>query len=347
MKKWAIRSVLFAVLLIAAIYASPFIIYSLSHESVDNAYVTGTIVPVSAEIRGRIVKVLVKDNQYVKAGAPLLEIFPDDVAAVHEGRKETIRRLISEQRELQAAVEEKKKSIEQAKANLQAVTAEENLTTKEVERYQSLFREDLVSQSQFDRVMSSQKVARARRESASAALAGAETGIQTLSARLATQKVRIREAEILTQMSGLDLKRTVVMAPVSGRIAQKNVDPGKYVQAGQALLAIVKDGCWIVANFKETQIKKMAIGQSVDIKVDAYPGITFKGHIDSLQAGTGSVFSLLPPENATGNFVKVVQRVPVKIAVDSAYDEDHPLLPGLSVTPYVDTKRKTGPKLLQ
>ena len=137
----------------------------------------------------------------------------------------------------------------------------------------------------------------------------------------------------------------MIFAPVSGSIAQKNVDPGKYVQPGQPLLSIVRPDTWVVANFKETQIGKMSVGQPVEITVDAYGGKAFKGHIDSLQPGTGAVFSLLPPENATGNFVKVVQRVPVKIVMDSPFDPAHPLWPGLSVIATVDISTRSGPKL--
>jgi len=345
MKKWAFRGILAAVLLIGGIYLTPVVIYRLSHESVDNAYVTGTIVPIAAEIRGRVVKVHIRDNQYVTAGTPLLDIFPDDYTATVRVRNEAIIRLASEEQELQAAIEERKKSLGQALANLNAASAEENLAAKEVERYKNLYKEELISQSQYDRIESVYQVAHARKEAATATLAGVQTAIEAVHARMATQKIRIREAKILTDQAQLDLQRTVVRAPIAGRIAQKNVDPGKYVQMGQTLLAIVKEETWIVANFKETQIKKMAVGQPVEIKVDAYPGVTFKGRIDSLQAGTGSVFSLLPPENATGNFVKVVQRLPVKIVVDSPFDADHPLLPGLSVVPYVDVRQKTGPKL--
>jgi len=125
----------------------------------------------------------------------------------------------------------------------------------------------------------------------------------------------------------------------------KNVDPGKYVMPGQALLSIVKADIWVIANFKETQIAKMTVGQPVDIKVDAYPSIKFHAHVDSLQPGTGAVFSLLPPENATGSFIKVVQRIPVKITLDSKFDPRHPLWPGLSVIPSVDVSRATGTKL--
>ena len=114
---------------------------------------------------------------------------------------------------------------------------------------------------------------------------------------------------------------------------------------GQSLLSIVKEDIWVIANFKETQIAKMTVGQPVEIKIDAYPSVKFQGHVDSLQPGTGAVFSLLPPENSTGSFIKVVQRIPVKITLDSKFDPNHPLWPGLSVIPSVDISRATGPKL--
>jgi membrane fusion protein, multidrug efflux system len=164
----------------------------------------------------------------------------------------------------------------------------------------------------------------------------AGAAVSALEARLATQGYKVREAETGRRMSQLDLSRTVVRAPCAGRVAMKKVDPGKYVQPGQPLLAIVGQDTWVVANFKETQVEKMAVGQPVRLKVDAYPGVDFHGRIASLQPGTGSVFTLLPPENASGNFVKVVQRIPVKIAVDTPFDPKHPLWPGLSVCPVVD-----------
>jgi membrane fusion protein (multidrug efflux system) len=188
-------------------------------------------------------------------------------------------------------------------------------------------------------------VAHSKKDSALASIAEVEAALKAVRAKVAAQEIKIKEADISKNQAQLDLARTVVKAPLSGRIAMKNVDPGKYVQPGQALLSIVQHDTWVVANYKETQIKKMTVGQPVKVKVDAYPGIIFKGHVDSLQPGTGAVFSLLPPENATGNFVKVVQRVPVKIVLDSKFDPAHPLWPGLSVIPSVDISHQTGPKL--
>jgi membrane fusion protein (multidrug efflux system) len=228
---------------------------------------------------------------------------------------------------------------------LTAAQAEESLTAQELERQNKLYKEGLITTSQFEHADSLLKVSRARKEATAAAVAGAETAIKTFEARLITQNYRIKEAAISQGRAQSDLSKTVVTAPLSGIIAMKNIDVGKYIQGGQTLFSIIKENTWVVANFKETQIKKMAVGQPVRIKVDAYPGKIFKGHVESLQPGTGSVFSLLPPENATGNFIKVVQRIPVKIVIDSPFDPDYPLWPGMSVVPDVDVSRQTGSKL--
>lgn len=345
MKKWALRGFILLVVLGGGIYLTVYFIRSLSYEKVDDAHVAGTIVPIASEVRGRVVKIHFKDNQSVEAGTPLLEIGPDDFTSVFQEKKETVARLTAEEREIQAAVEEKKKGLLQARASFNATLAEEILANKEMDRSKNLYKEGLITTSQYEHVESVLTVVRARKEAAAAAVAGAETAVKTMEARLTTQNYKIRESEITRNRAQLDLARTVVTAPISGIIAMKNIDVGKFVLAGQTLLAIIKENTWVVANFKETQIKKMAVGQPVQIKVDAYPGKIFKGHVESLQPGTGSVFSLLPPENATGNFIKVVQRIPVKIVIDSPFDPDYPLWPGMSVVPSVNVSRQTGSKV--
>ncbi|HVN96584.1 MAG TPA: HlyD family secretion protein [Syntrophorhabdaceae bacterium] len=345
MRKWSFRVLIILAILAALVYSIARFVHSLSHETTDDAYTAGVIVPIAAEVKGRVVNVYVDDNKQVTAGMLLLEIFPEDYMSTLTEKKETVSRFEAEERELRALIAEKKRSLTQAEANVEANRADETLAAKELKRYENLRKEDVVSASQYDNAEGRFKVARARRDASEAALAETGAALETAQARLTTQGFKIKEAEASLDRAQLDLKRTFVRAPVSGTIAKKNVDAGKYVQPGQPLLSIVEGETWIIANFKETQIKKMAIGQPVEVKVDAYPGITFKGHVDSLQPGTGSVFSLLPPENATGNFVKVVQRVPVKIVMESKSDNAHPLWPGLSVIPTVDVSRATGPKL--
>jgi membrane fusion protein (multidrug efflux system) len=344
-KKLTLRWMAAAAVLAGLIVGAYYFVYSLSHESTDDAYVTGTIVPVAPEIRGRVVNVYITDNQYVRAGAPLLDIFPQDYADTAGERVQAVSTLVAEKVELQASLKQRQKALAQAQANLAAAQAEQALAEKDFDRYKRLVKEDAATRSQYDNVESRLAVAHARKEAASSAVGEALEAIEAARGKLATQDFRIRQAQAAHRLAELNLARTTLVAPVSGRIAKKSVDPGKYVQPGQALLAIVQQDTWVVANYKETQVGKMAVGQPVEIKVDAYPGITFRGHVDSLQPGTGAVFSLLPPENATGNFVKVVQRLPVKILVDSPFDPRHPLWPGLSVAPTVDVSRKTGSKL--
>jgi membrane fusion protein (multidrug efflux system) len=345
MKKWTLRGLVALVVMGGLIYGAFYLVYSLSHESTDDAYVTGVVVPVAAEIKGRVVNVYVRDNQYVSAGSPLLDIFPQDYEDAAKQRSQAVSTLTAEKLELEATLTQRQKALAQAQANLTAAAAEETLAEKDLNRYDRLFKEEVIPRNQYDHVESVRTVAHARKEAAEAAVDEARGALEAARARLSTQGFRIKEAEAGHRLAALNLTRTTLVAPITGIISKKSVDPGKYVQAGQALLAIVQQDTWIIANFKETQVGKMAVGQPVEVQVDAYSGIVFKGHVDSLQAGTGAVFSLLPPENATGNFVKVVQRLPVKIVMDSPFDPAHPLWPGLSVTPTVDVSQQTGSKL--
>lgn len=180
--------------------------------------------------------------------------------------------------------------------------------------------------------------AQAQVNEAQGRLAQANTGeqqVQVSQAQAETAGASIEQLQAAVDQAELDLSYTKIYAPETGRVTNKSIEPGALVQASQPLLAIVPGEVWVIANFKESQIGRMRPGQQVEIKVDAYPDKTFRGHIDSLQAGTGARFSLLPPENATGNYVKVVQRVPVKIVFDEAPDPQHLLAPGMSVEPEV------------
>ena len=184
-------------------------------------------------------------------------------------------------------------------------------------------------------------VAQSQVGEASGRLAAANAAPQQVAAsraQVGTANADVEQANATVQQADLNLSYTKIYAPEDGTVTRKAVEEGAYVQVGQALLAIVPDDLWVIANFKETQLNRMRPGQSAEIKVDAYPGRTFKGHVDSIQTGTGARFSVMPPENATGNYVKVVQRVPVKIVFDERTDPDHPIGPGMSVEPEVTVK---------
>lgn len=277
----------------------------------------------------------------------------------------------------QGAVDATQKEVEAARARLVTAQArlreaEANAakTTKDVERLRGLLAKDEVSQQQFDAVAAAAEAQRAGVDSARSQVVEAEANIRVAESRLrqtrgaeqqahaalsssqtvpeqmtatkaraSAAQARVESAKATLAQAELNLQYTTVKAPAKGVVARKSVNPGQVVQPGQPLLAIVEvTDVWITANYKETQLTAMRPGQRATVKVDAYGGRTFDGHVDSIAAATGARFSLLPPENATGNFVKVVQRVPVKIVLDGGQASEHVLRPGMSVTPTVYTR---------
>lgn len=336
-RKLVIRLGLALALLAAAFYLTPKALHALSHEETDNAFIAGTIVPISAQVSGKVVRILVADNQTVTQGQALLEIEASDYQMALDARRQALETSQAQEKRILAARHEAIQGISQAQAGLRVVEQEAQFSQREVERHRPLVESNLVSRSQYDRVVTLAAQARTRRQAAQATLAKAEAAVETLDAELVAQQFRTKEAREALALADLNLSRTRIVAPLAGRVVKRSVDVGKFVQVGQNLLAVVDTGpVWVVANFKETQIKRMREGQPVSVRVDAYPDYRIKGHVDSFQAGTGSAFSLLPPENATGNFVKIVQRLPVKILLDDPPDPQRPLWPGMSVVPSVD-----------
>jgi membrane fusion protein (multidrug efflux system) len=258
-----------------------------------------------------------------------------------------------------------------ARANLQQAEANATKASRDVERLRGLLAKDEVSQQQFDAVRAAADAANASVDSAKAQITEAEAGVPVSeshlaqaraneaqahaaleAARTAPQQVtqiraraqaaeaQVQVAKAALEQAKLNLQYTSVKAPIAGVISRKTVELGQVVQAGQPLMAVTDlTGVWVTANFKETQLEHMRQGQPATIEVDAYPGKKFQGHVDSIAAATGARFSLLPPENATGNYVKVVQRVPVKIVLQPGQDSQHLLRPGMSVTPTVYTSK--------
>ncbi len=262
----------------------------------------------------------------------------------------------------QRQVEEGHSRLEQARAQVAAAAAEATRAKADGERYERLLTYRAVSRQERDNAVAAETAAAANLDAARQAqqaafdnLHRAESQLGEAKARLAsaraapsqiafsrsqvdTSTAGIAQAEAQVRQAKLNLSYTKIYAPDSGRITRKSVEPGDYVQVGQTLFSIVPDKVWVVANFKETQLRYMRPGQPVTIEVDAYPDKVFKGHVDSIQAGSGAAFSLLPPENATGNYVKIVQRVPVKIVIDDAPDPNYVLGPGMSVEPEVKVR---------
>jgi membrane fusion protein (multidrug efflux system) len=337
-KKWAIRIVPLTLVVLAAAYLGPKLIYSFSHESTDDAYVAGTIVPISAQVAGRVTHVWVIDHQHVRRGQPLVEIDSTDFRNALQGRTAALSSARAQRDATAASIEEQRKVLASTRANLEAARSEAALADSDRHRYAGLLEAGSISPSEFDHKQSAAQVAGAKAQAAEAAVQQARATLTRLRAELKVQEDHIDQARTDLDQARTQLGRTTVVAPADGVLAQKDVDPGQVIQAGQPLMQLVReDSMYVDANFKETQLHDIRLGDEAEVDIDAYPGVTFEGHVGSFQPGAGAVFSLLPPENATGNFVKVVRRVPVKIWIDSPPDSLHPLWPGLSAEPHVET----------
>lgn len=417
------------VLLIGLIFGVRYYHYASAHESTDDAFVDGHIIPISPKVAGYVLKLHITDNQHVDKGDLLLEIDPRDYEARLAEARANLEAAIARHNASQinvrvtnvttsAAVEQATAGVNQARSNVRATqaqvssagsrlnqartqikTAQANAeharaqvtaaeadavrTARDRDRYAELLKLDEVSRQQFDNAAAAARVASAQLDAARLQVVAAET--QVTDARAAEQaaagevrhtesqvdesearvgqargqlaaagaaphqvaasrsqvdaaSAEIEQAQAAIQQAELNLSYTKLYAPESGRVTRRTVEEGAYLQVAQSLFTIVPDDLWVTANFKETQLTHMQPGQPAMISVDAYPDKVFNAHVDSIQRGSGAAFSLLPPENATGNYVKVVQRVPVKLVFDNPPDPNYAIGPGMSVTPAVRVK---------
>ncbi len=302
---------------IALIIAGVYYINSLRYESTDDAYVESDLIQIAARVSGQVEEIYIQDNQKIKEGDKIAKIDDTDYKV--------------KLAQAQALYEKALYAQKVAKANLNAVNSEISLAKKDLERYKNLYQAGAVSQQTLDS-------AQTRYDNTQAKLMSAEEEILSSSNnKVADANLKALKAQ--RDQAQLYLQYTDVTAPNSGTVTNKNVDKGKYVQAGQPLFMLVSDNFWIEANFKENQVGKMKVGQEVDIKIDAYPHKTFKGKIDSIQKASGAKSSLFPPENAVGSFVKIVQRIPVKIVFTEDIDQSkYNIAAGMSVVPKVRVK---------
>ena len=305
--------------------------------STDDAFIDGYVTMISPRVPGQVSRLLVTDNQRVKEGDVLLEIDPRDYEAkLAQARADlAAARSQSDQSEAQVKVSEAKAA--QSQAAVTAAEAENQRAAVDLKRYQSV-ESRAVSKSAFDLAQAQARAATADLAAARSQAKAAEADVALSQAGVETAAAGVQQAEAKLQQAGLNLSYTKVVAPRDGRITARTVQLGNYVQPGQMLLAVVPTNVWVVANFKETTLTWLRPGQPVELRVDAYPNLKLKGRLDSLQTGTGARFSLLPPENAVGNYVKVVQRVPVKIVFDEPLPADLDIAPGMSVVPTVRVK---------
>ncbi len=292
--------------------------------STDDAFVDGHIAQVSPQVAGRILTVDIIDNQMVEAGQTLAVIDPRDFEVRLEQGK-------AQRAQAKAQVQLHQATLRQNMANVDVAHVEVERAHLDLARFKTV-NPKAVTRQQYDQAVATAKTADGK-------LAAAQHIVGESRAQIEADKASVAQSQTDIDNAALQLSYTTIVAPFAGRVTKRTVEPGTIVSVGQPLLAIVSLDLWVTANFKETQLTYMRIGQPVSIRVDTYPDAKFHGHVDSFQSGSGAAFSALPAENATGNYVKVVQRVPVKILFDDADQRDnYRLAPGLSVTPRVTVR---------
>ncbi len=302
---------------IIAIIAGCFFVHNIrSYESTDDAYVETTTVSVAPKVSGEIIEVYVKDNQQVKAGDPIAKIDPVDYQVRLDQAEAAYQRKILDQKN--------------AKAALSAVNSDIELAQRDVERYTNLYKAGAVSKQTLDN-------AKTKLDNVKANHTRAQENIFSGGKSVADADLKSLKAQ--RDAAALHLSYTTIYAPQDGTVSAKRVEKGMMVAAGSPLFTLVPNNVWVVANFKETQLEKMRPGMKVTMKIDTYPHHKFQGKIDSIQRSSGAKSSLFPPENAVGSFVKIVQRIPVKIVFTEKIDPDkYIIVPGMSVVPKVKVR---------
>jgi len=320
-------------------------LYGRAHESTDNAQVDGHLVPVLSKVSGYVTAVNVAENDEVKQDSVLVRIDEREYQVKLEQADADLAAARAAAGgngltgQAQAAVANAAGQQAALTANVAAARANYTKAEQDLSRMKELVAKQVVSRQQLDAAQAAFDAARAQLTAAQNNAGAAGAGVANAQAGVRLADARLSAAQAARDNAALQLSYTKVTAPVSGVVSRKQVEVGQLVQAGQPLLTIVSDtGVWVTANFKETQLGDLKVGQPVEIDVDAYGGATAKGVVESVSAATGAKFALLPPDNATGNFTKVVQRVPVRIRITEGLGKNRPLRPGMSVVAHVATR---------
>ena len=330
-RKIIVYTVLLAAVVVGMIYGYRFYTFSQSHVETDNAQIDGHIDPVLPRVSGYVTEVAVNDNDMVTQGQPIIQIDPRELqiklgnteAALHtaEVGLETAR----------AAVTNAEATLAVARANVKTAQVANEKTANDLARDKNLLAGGAITRQQFDATTAAHDATAAQLETAQRQVQVAEAQVEVARSQIQSAQSLVAQRQNDIDYARLQLSYTKIVAPATGRVSKKNVEVGQLVQSGQPLLAITEDSTvWVTANFKETDMEEIRIGAPAEIEVDGYPDARFPGTVESIAAATGAKFSLLPPDNATGNFVKVTQRVPVKIALTGKPSGQYALRPGMS-----------------
>lgn len=335
----------FAVILLMTAFGGGYYYLHRGEVSTDDAAIDGRVVTLSPKVQGYVKEMYMEDNQVVKAGDVLLKIDPTDYLIRRDKAKAALLAAEAAARagasQLQTTAVTAPSAVDAADAEVRAAEATWEKSLADLIRAQELYAAGAFSRQQLDQAVATEKKDRSASEKLRAELRSARTAptvIESVKDTSDQLAAAVKQAEAELAQAEADLANTVVTAPMDGRVTKRGVEVGSYVQASQQLASLVGTEVWVTANFKETQLEDIRPGQLVDISVDAYPNLQLRGRVESLQAGTGGQFSLFPAENATGNFVKTVQRVPVKIVFETQPDGSAELSKGMSVIPTVHTR---------
>jgi len=322
------------VLIGLAVGATLYWLNARNFETTDDAAIDAYTTQMAPRVAGQVTRLLFADNQHVETGQVLLLIDPRDYQAkVDQARaQQASAEAMWQQAQAQVAVQQA--AVDQAAANVRVAEAELVHAKEDYERFQKI-NPNAVTRQQVETAIAIYHSDQAKLEASRQTVGGAQAQLRAAQAQVQAAQATLKQAEANTRAAELQLSYCTIPAPVAGMVTHRTVSAGNYVNPGQALFALVQDDRWVTANFKETQLARIRPGQAVDLSVDAIPGVTFRGKVDSFQGGTGTVFSVLPSENATGNYVKIVQRLPVKIVFDDPRTKDFTLAPGMSVMPAV------------
>jgi membrane fusion protein (multidrug efflux system) len=333
---------------------------TLTSENTDDAFIAGHIVSIAPRISGQVSAVYVVDNELVHSNQLLVEIDPSDYnatlgqkQAAQDSAGSNLKAALAGYNLMKVKVKTAQADVRESKADAASSAATEARTKADFDRAKKLVKENTISAQEFDQFQASADSATANLNSANAKAASDESKVNEAQAQCDAARAeadavlgQLNESKTELDSAQLNVSYTKIYAPCDGLVTRKQVEAGDYLETGQTIFSLVPTNVWVVANFKESQLRDMEPNQKVLVTIDALGGRTFNAHVDSVQAGSGAVFSLLPPENAVGNYVKVVQRVPVKIVFDEALPTDKTIGPGLSVVPTVLTSTVKVSKLL-
>ncbi|RJF89088.1 HlyD family secretion protein [Oleomonas cavernae] len=332
-------------LLVVAVVAFAGWLYLTRHLiSTDDAYIHADIAPISTKVEGTVATVLVTDNQMVRAGDILLRIDDATYKAQADGARASVAAAAADVETLTQQVAQQESRIAAARADIDSATAEAERSARDLARQTKLATSDFATRQNLETARADAAKASAALSRAQASLAIEQAERTVLQAKLVESRAALDQAKAQLALADQNLADTVIRAPVAGVVGNRGVVTGQYVRPGVIMLSLVPiEDLWIEANFKETQLAAMGAGQPVEISVDAFPGVSLRGRVESFSPASGALFSLLPPENASGNFTKVVQRLPVKILIDKDQADAARLVPGLSVVVTVDTSVAPAP----